>query len=760
MSTVTRAVLALLAIAAPHSAIASPSATPGFTGSAACRPCHADAYAAWRGSQHAAAMQHATAETVRGDFGGVTVSYGELSTTFFRRGDRFVVRTDGPDGKPGEFEVRYTFGIEPLQQYLVELPGGRLQALPFAWDTRPAAEGGQRWFHLYPDERLTADDPLHWTRAAQNWNAMCADCHSTAVEKRYDATTRHYTTTWAELTVGCEACHGPGAAHLAWARTRDPADASKGLTVRLDERRGVTWTMDPARGTAARSRPRDSEREIETCAPCHARRAQIAEGWRAGAPLLDHYLPALLTPDLFHADGQQRDEVYVWASFLQSRMYQAGVTCSDCHEPHSQRLRAEGNALCAQCHLPARYDTRAHHHHDPGTAGGQCVSCHMPTTTYMVVDPRRDHRLHVPRPDLNAALGIPDACSSCHRDRDAAWAAAAWREWYGDGRTPPPASAAAFRAAETRQPRAAADLAAMAADTALPPIVRASALERLAGFATPLSAHAVGRAARDPAPLVRLAAARLAGTLPPAARRPVTPLLGDPLRAVRIESARVLTPARAQLTGADAAAWERAAQEYLATLALASDRPESGAALGTFHAERGQLAAARAALAASRALEPDYAPAWVNAADLERAAGNDAAAQQLLEQGLARAPDNAALHHALGLLYVRQRRQADALRALERATTLAPDEPRYAYVYAVALHSYGRPADAIARLDRAAARWPGDRDILLALATMQRDAGRPDAARRAAEALLAIDPDDPDARALLAQLGGGPRRGP
>ncbi len=466
----------------------------------------------------------------------------------------------------------------------------------------------------------------------------------------------------------------------------------------------------------------------------------------------------MLTPELFHADGQQRDEVYVWASFLQSRMHQAGVTCSDCHEPHSQRLRAEGNALCAQCHLPARYDTPDHHHHAAHGPGAACVGCHMPATTYMVVDPRRDHRLHVPRPDQTLALGLPNACTTCHTDRDPAWAAAAWREWYGTGRTPPVSYAAAFRAAETRRPGAATGLAKVAADTALPAIVRASALERLAGFAVPLSAHAAGRAARDPSPLLRLAAARVSETLPPAERVAIAaPLLGDPHRAVRIESARVLTAARPALAGAPAAAWERAAQEYLATLAFTADRPEGQVARGVFEAERGRFAAAQAAFAAARTLDPGFVPAWLNAADAHRAAGDEAAAQRLLEQGLARAPDTAALHHALGLLHVRQRRREAALQALQRATELAPDEPRYAYVYAVALHSYGAPDQAIARLERAAGRWPGERDILLALATMQRDAGRPEAARRAAEALLAADPGDAEARALLDQLGSGPR---
>ena len=269
------------------------------------------------------------------------------------------------------------------------------------------------------------------------------------MRKNYDPATDKFQTRWAEINVGCEACHGPGSRHVEWATTQSPPlqkggkggfkseseiplnppfskgeESSKGLTARLDERRGITWTHNATTGNVVRSQSRATEREIEVCAQCHARRGQIAEGYAPGKPFLDYYRPALLTSPLYHADGQQRDEVYNWGSFLQSKMHANGVTCSDCHDPHSGKLRAEGNGLCATCHLPSKYDTATHHHHKPASAGAACVSCHMPTTTYMVVDPRRDHSLRVPRPDLSAKLGTPNACNDCHANRDTRWAAA------------------------------------------------------------------------------------------------------------------------------------------------------------------------------------------------------------------------------------------------------------------------------------------------------------------------------------------------
>ncbi|MDH5265104.1 MAG: multiheme c-type cytochrome, partial [Betaproteobacteria bacterium] len=369
------------ALLAPSMVLA---AAPAFVGTEACTRCHEKAAQAWRGSQHDLAMQAPTPATVLGDFSGATFRKDGVTTTFARKGERFVIRTEGPDGKPAEFEVQYTFGVDPLQQYLLALPGGRLQAFTIAWDSRPKARGGQRWFHLYPKEKLRPGDELHWTGRQNNWNFMCADCHSTNVAKGYDAKADAYATTWSALNVGCEACHGPGSAHVAWAKAGTRGDAGKGLTVSLGERKGVSWLPDAATGIAKRSAPRSTAREIEVCAQCHARRAQIAEGYHAGRRFLDHYRPSLLEADLYEADGQQRDEVYKWGSFLQSRMHAAGVTCTDCHDPHSGKTPAPASAVCARCHLPAKFDDPKHHFHQPGTKGAECTSCHMPARLYMV----------------------------------------------------------------------------------------------------------------------------------------------------------------------------------------------------------------------------------------------------------------------------------------------------------------------------------------------------------------------------------------
>ena len=460
-----------------------------YVGAAACASCHAPEYTAWRSSQHQQAMQHAAAGTVLGNFANAKFSYAGISSTFSSRNGSYFVNTDGPDGKLHDYQVLYTFGVKPLQQYLIALPGGRLQALSIAWDTRPKEQGGQRWFHLYPGQAIKAGDRLHWTGIDQNWNFQCADCHSTHLQKRFDSKTNVFSTTWSEINVACEACHGPGSQHLDWARQKGDWRhvSNKGLEAALDERHGVSWSRAAGATTAMRSTARTTSREIDTCARCHARRGQLTDEIEPGHPLADGYRPALLEEGLYWADGQMRDEVYNYGSFLQSRMYAMGVTCADCHDPHTLQLRAPGNLVCAQCHDATKYDVPGHSHHASGTPGAQCAACHMPTTTYMQVDARHDHSLRIPRPDRTISMGVPNACNQCHHDRDAAWAAARIRSWAPLAAPGHQGFAEALYAAERNASGAADLLRAVVSDPQQPAIARASAVALLSRYPGPAS---------------------------------------------------------------------------------------------------------------------------------------------------------------------------------------------------------------------------------------------------------------------------------
>ncbi len=752
--------------ASSTAAASSPAVGPAqYVGAETCAGCHAPETEAWKTSQHALAMQHANADTVLGDFGDTRFQYGEVSSRFFRKGDEFWVNTDGPDGTMQDFKVAYTFGVDPLQQYLIAFPDGRLQALGVAWDTRPADQGGQRWFHMYPDGGIDHASALHWTKREQNWNYMCADCHSTDLRRNYDAATDRYATTWKDINVACEACHGPGSNHVAWAKEGEHDDAlpHHGLGIALDARDVATWLPVAGTGNVRRSVPLTNHAETETCAVCHSRRASISTTPGPTGHLHDTHQLSLLTSDLYFDDGQQRDEVYIHGSFLQSKMHAAGVTCSDCHDPHTARLRFDGNATCTQCHAPATYDTPRHHHHSPVASatrrngapgdGTQCVDCHMPERTYMVVDPRRDHSFRIPRPDLSLTLGTPNACQDCHADQGDAWAAAALEKWHGTPDAGFQHWGPAFHAARNGGADAMARLQALLDDPTTPGIVRATALGELRAYAGPGLLAAIGRGLGDEDALVRLAAVEALTSAPPAQAAQALEVASDPSLAVRsaaglalaaVPADRIPPARRAEATGA--------VKAYLSSQQASLERPEAYLNLGVYHARGGDAAAAESSYREALRREPGFVAARANLADLLRATGREAEAGHLLEEGLALAPEDPDLLHALGLQRIRTGRVPEAAVLLGRAARAAPDNGRYAYVYAVALQSSGDNDGAIRVLDAALAHRPNDADLLSARASYTLAAGDNDTARRFIERLQAAAPEDPRTAELVKAL--------
>ncbi|MDG4549187.1 MAG: tetratricopeptide repeat protein [Candidatus Contendobacter sp.] len=755
----------------------------GYVGAQSCAECHQMEYRHWRDSQHAKAMQPATEQTVLGDFNDAPFTYADITSTFFRRDGKFMVRTDGPDGNLQDYEIAYTFGVYPLQQYLIGFPDGRYQALGIAWDSRPKEQGGQLWFHLYPDQNLTHKDPLHWTGLQQNWNYMCAECHSTNLRKNYDPKLNHFNTIWSEINVSCEACHGPSAAHLAWARKEgdwQKLNSTKGLAIALDERRGLrfqlrelamqglnlaTATLNPQLGVLLNSQqatsgppsgmPRSPGRELDLCARCHSRRGQFWGDYVFGKPLPDTHRLALLTPDLYYPDGQMKDEVFNHGSFLQSKMFTKGVSCGDCHEPHSGKLRAAGNQVCAQCHLAAKYESPRHHFHPTGSTGADCVACHAPATTYMVVDPRHDHSFRIPRPDLTVKLNVPNACNRCHQDQSARWAVEQVQRWYGQPLPGHQRFAEALHAGHTEAAGARELLRALLKDPNQPNIARASGAALLGERLDPAGFETLRSLLTDPDPLLRSAAARGLEALPPELKaQHLLPLLDDPVRQVRIDAARVLAAApKEPLTEKQREAIQRGVDEYIAAEMTNADRPESYLNIGLVYSDQGRLDRAEAAYRAALDLQPTFTQAVVNLADLYRAQGRDSEGEKILRQALVRDPHNATANHALGLLLIRQKRLPEAMAVLGEAAKLDSDNPRYGYVYAVALNGTGQGEAAIRTLETVLAKHPNDRDTLMALVAFQRNAGHLDMARDYARRLAILEPDNPEARALLRQVG-------
>jgi len=696
-------------------------------------------------------MDVASKSTVLGAFDGRVFEYEGERWRFEKRAEQYVVRWWPPGAAQAEaqtFEVAHTFGLDPLQQYLLRGEAGKLQSLTVAWDV-----AGQRWIHLQPGQRIQPDDALHWTGAYQTWNGMCADCHSTRLDRGYDADTGAHATTWAEIDVACEACHGPGAAHVERVEAR-----SKGRKVMPVHGDGLV--VDFAGGTA--------QQQVDACGRCHARRRSTSPLYVHGESLFDHYVPTTLDEGLYHADGQILDEVYVYGSFTQSRMYVAGVRCSDCHDPHSAGLRLEGDALCMQCHgggeakrfrgMPTGgYDEPAHHHHAPGEPGSACVDCHMPATTYMEIDPRRDHRMGIPRPDQSVLLGTPNACTGCHADQTDGWAAEKAGAWWGAGHERPFDFAGLVFDARRGDSATVAGLGEWVDRTHDSPAVRATAVE-LAGRFGREGAQVVDRALRDPHPWIRTTAAAATQAWPLEARSArVTPLLEDPVRSVRIEAARSLAPLEAAggLAPTSRAPFDRALGELVNSLESAADHPGNRLNLAVLAQQRGDPGTARSQYRRALALDARFLPARLNLVQLLDAAGEPAEAERVVREGLRLDPSSGDLHYALGLLLAQggadgtSSRLPEAARELEEAARLLPDHPRAHYNLGLARQRLGDVARARTALERAEALAPSDPEVLQALAIFHSQQGDWAAVRRYAQAMLQVAPGDPSARAML-----------
>jgi len=669
-------------------------------------------------------MQVADQETVLGDFDDAEFDYFGQKTRFFRRDNEFIVATQDADGQEQEYKVTYTFGVTPLQQYLVEFPGGRKQALPFSWDTRPAADGGMRWFHLYPDEYIGPGDELHWTGRYQNWNYMCAECHSTNLQMGYDSDTDTFTTTYSELSVGCDACHGPGSEHISQANA-DAFDSQFGLAVNLSGHKSNSWVMNPQSGIAERGEPLSQQpQEPESCGQCHARRGLITSDYEYGKPLADTHLLALLDEHLYFSDGQIKDEVYVYGSFIQSRMYQAGVTCSNCHDPHSGSLRTGSTPsdVCSLCHLPTKFASRDHSGH--ASTDANCVDCHMASRTYMGVDGRRDHSFRIPRPDLHEETGAPNACANCHADKDAAWATSAVDELHPSLRSHYGSVIAAGREKYSNE-------------LLLAPPFREE------------DTSAVENAIADSDPLIRIAALRTLRAFPAETKLGIGgESLHDPIRSVRLQAALAFADIRDLLPLEQARAFGRAAEEYRSTYTMLASTPDALMNLGNFELAVGDTPRATAYFEQAVIMDPGFVPARLNLVDVLRLSGNEIRVEALLLEGISITPNNAALHHSLGLALIRSRQTEAGLEELRKASDLEPTEQRYVYVLGIALNSLGQQDEALTLLENAFQEFPTNYDIGWALATILRDAGDFEHAKEVVDALGRSYPDDSNITAL------------
>lgn len=735
-----------------------------FVGRDSCVKCHQAQHEQFTGSHHDLAMDVATEKTVLADFNDAELEHYGVKSKMFRKDGKFFINTEGPDGKLADFEIKYVFGVTPLQQYMVEfdrpadLPKNeiaRLQVLRVSWDTLQ-----KKWFHLDPPdvkEKLAPTDMLHWTQFAQCWNHMCADCHSTNLQKNFDVANNQYHTTFSEIDVSCEACHGPGSLHVQLANSKSPF---------WDRKRGYAL----AQLKVTSNRP-----QVEMCASCHSRRRGVQPNYNAGCGYYDYFANELLHQNIYHADGQILDEVYEYGSFIQSKMYHKGIKCTDCHNPHTAQLKYDGNKLCTSCHQhpQAKYDTTAHHHHQEGSKGASCVECHMPHTTYMQVDPRRDHSLRIPRPDLSVQLGTGNACTGCHlKDAPGAktaivrsdlqsyadWLRVAGRgdaavkaelkrvdewsdkhvdDWYGKQRKKEPHFAEALQAARNNDPDAEQKLIDLTNKKTLPAIARATAAMELRTYLNPTQSvttgatKAIADGLGDPEPQVRAASVlALQGTSDENIVKLLLPLIDDKSRLVRTEAARILARIpKSEIQGDRMQRLREVWKEVEAEAGIMNDRAEGHLMLGVVAESRGQLAEAQRHYENAIRVQPGVTgPRGQLAMLLERQLADAQEQAERASQMGDVAGRDAALRPIPSLTFEIEGLRQDELSLIERDAALLPDEAILQQQLGFARYTLGWRKEAFSALQAAYLLDPRSPDTVFALAIYYRDTGWPEKA--------------------------------
>lgn len=700
-----------------------------FVGDETCGSCHGEQLRGWEGSHHDYAMKEANDMTVRGDFNDVTFTHNQETYRFFRQDSLYMVEAPGPDGQPETYEVTHTFGWEPLQQYLLDYGKGKLQALNIAWDTQR-----EQWFALNPDEEAAHGDWMHWTGGAMNWNSMCADCHSTNLQENYIAEADSFHTTWSSINVSCESCHGPGRDHVEFAESEQVEQA----------------TIERIRADLKLTGNTSQVEQINQCAQCHSLREQVTQEYAHEGDFLNHFNPTLPHPESYYPDGQIKEEVYVYGSFLQSRMFDNEVECSDCHDPHSLELKANvtDNTLCMSCHEP-QFNTPEHHFHEPNTEASQCINCHMPGRYYMEVDFRRDHSFRVPRPDISKNIDSPNACNSCHEDQSAEWAAEAIEEWYGPERTDH--FSEVLGRAHIEGSEAAPDLHELIADTSQPEIARATAIWYLGEFGGRGNVDLFKKMITDESPLVRNSAASAARNLPEDQKQRVLPqALGDSLRVVRLAAAGGL----AELSPADLAFNRRtmftdALQEYRQYLDVNQYFPQGAMNRGQYFEKRGEPEKAIEAYRRALDRDPKFNPARINLAYLLNSRGHNREAEEQLTTVIDQEPDYGPAHYSLALLLAEEQRLEEAVPYFEQAADLMPQHGRVRYNYAIALQTLGRPEKAEQFYLEAIALEPENPEYRYGVCTLYIQQEQYAEAQPHAEKLGALQPDNPDVQQLI-----------
>jgi tetratricopeptide (TPR) repeat protein/copper chaperone CopZ len=707
------------------------SANNAYVGDESCKKCHTSEHHDWKKSDHYMSMLPPNDSTVVGDFNNVTFTADGVTSHFFKKGSKFFINTEGDDGKNHDFEVKYIFGYKPLQQYLVAFPGGRMQVPRLSWDVTK-----KKWYNQYAGQKIPSHDWLHWTGNAQNWNTMCATCHSTNLHKNYDTKTDSYKTSYNIINVSCESCHGAGQKHLEYINGNyKSGDKMLGSFMKLGKKSGQI-------------------EQINACAPCHARLTEITAKHIDSKEIMDNYIPQIPDTEHFHADGQVDDEDYIYTSFLQSKMFSKGVKCSNCHNPHSTKLKHPiGNQTCTQCHIQAKYDTPKHTFHTMGTKGASCINCHMPGKLFMGVDYRHDHSFRVPRPDLSVKYGTPNACSNCHTDKSEKTLADAVVKWYGPQRKHHFADdlIPGSQLSTNSEPH----LTKLIANKNTPNIIKATAAFYLGSITTPSSLNVLLSCLNHKDAQVRYRALRSLANFPAEGWIEKTaPLLSDKVRAVRIAAADLfITVPKDQIPGEYTAAFDEAHKELLSYLRYQTDFSVGNIMLADYYLKLQDYVNAESFYLKGLKKDSKMNYALLNLSSLYNAVGKNDASLQILKRALANDKNNERIYYNMGLLYNEMNDKTAAEKSFAKAVQLKSQNPRVYYNYGLMLNASQKYKEAEGILQKGIAINPTAPDLYYALCFVYIQSGNKAKAQQTALQLKQLDPTNPNYQELFKNLG-------
>lgn len=652
-----------------------------------CTDCHQQQQQSWQKSDHSKSMAVADNKSVLANFDNVDVKHYGQKAHFFIKDKQYQVTISYGD-KTDTYPIKYTFGYFPLQQYLVETEQGKLQVLPFAWDSRDKAQGGQRWYHNYQHEDIRPEDRLHWRQPLQNWNGMCADCHSDGLVRNYNSEQNTFNSQFDNINVGCLSCHGNMSEHINQSTKR-----KVGIDVTSVEHPTGQWLRSLGEKTAHWQGDKRDNTFMDNCFACHSLRSPLTDGFKANTPFLEQFSPTLLAAPMYHADGQIKEEVYVYGSFLQSKMFKAGVNCLDCHDKHTMKLKVEDNGLCLQCHGSDVYNVKSHHQHQEESTGAQCVNCHMPTNRYMGVDDRRDHSFKIPRPDLSSTFNTPNACIGCHKDKPNEWAKTNLEKWHGKPKSLSQSKHLLMRL-NTGQLLSLPDHLTIIADDKLDVISRATAIQLLSFTTSSLNANVLTPYLIHPEPLIRLSAVKVAVLLTPEDKvKYLSPLLKDEFKSIRIAAAQNLVANNVSID-----IFNKEFKELITAYEINSWRGEGRANQGSLALEMRELTHSEQSFKQAVDIDPYFEGGYINLADIYRAQQRAFQVATVLLKGIQNIPKSANLHYAYGLHLIRQKDKTKAIVSFKKAMDLALDNPQFAYTYILALDGNKQSRQALSQL--------------------------------------------------------------